>query len=594
MPTFYEKIYETKVIPNKLLKRSNYSGYPKLKAAGVQIEFTPDQLSEYVKCSKDCIYFIENYVKIVNLDKGLIKFKLYSYQKRILEAALNNPLVLCKIFRQGGKSSCVAAFLLWNVLFNEHCEIAILANKESQAQEILSRIKLSYEELPWFIQAGIVEFNKKNITLANGSKIYASATSASAIRGRSNSLILLDEFAHIDRNLQEDFWSAVAPTISSGTNTKILILSTPKGMELFYKLWQDAISKKNNFVPIEAHWSEMPGRDEKWKEDQLKLMSQRSFDQEYNTEFLGSSNTLIDGSVLRRLVLRTPLHDLPNLKVYEEPIKKPRTLQDNFDPYKGLNYHGTPPEPAAKEDLYKDNDHIYVITVDTARGDNNDFSAFTVLDVTQVPYSVVAVYRNDQISTLIFPNVVYEAARYYNMAYVLIETNDLGQQVADILHYDLEYENIIMTAENGKNGTSTGTSQGFGNGTSKLGVRTTKSTKRVGCSNLKTLVEGNKLLINDFNILGELSRFALKGTSYCAQEGNDDLVMCCVIFSWLTVQPFFKDLTDMDIRKNLYADNMNTIEQEVTPFGGIQYNELPDANDIVTVPSMDAWLLQDD
>lgn len=568
MSTFYEKIYDTKVVPNKSLKRNNYSGYPRLKAAGIEIEWTPEQAKEFAKCKNDCMYFIEHYMKVVHVDKGLINFIPYSYQRRIIESAINNRYTIAKLPRQSGKTTCVAGFLLWSILFNKHYNVAILANKETQAGEILQRIKLSYEDLPWWLQMGVIEWNKKSISLANGSKIFSSATSASAIRGKSINIMLLDEFAHVDRNMQEDFWTSVAPTISSGETTKILITSTPKGMELFYKIWEDAIAKKSKFHPIDSHWSEMPGRDEAWKIEQLKLMTERAFSQEFECQFLGSSNTLIDGSVLRRLVIRTPLHGLEHLKVYDEPIKK--------DPY----------DSSSK-------DHLYIVAVDTARGDNNDYSAFTVMDISTVPYSVVAVYRNDGISTLIFPNVVYEAGIYYNNAFLLIETNDLGQQVADILHYDLEYEYIIMTAANGRDGTSV--SQGFGNGTSKLGVKTSKSTKRVGCSNLKTLVEGDKLLINDLDIIAELSRFALHGTSYKAQEGNDDLVMCCVIFSWFMVQPFATELTDMDIRKNLYKDNLAKIEQETVPFGAITYGD-PDDFGVVDLPqnmSFDAWLMAD-
>jgi hypothetical protein len=592
LANYYERegdpLWTTKIVPTKA--RVNYIGHPKIKATGVEIEFTADQQEEFTNCTLDCEHFIQSWVKVVHVDKGLTSFKAYPYQERIIKSFLDNRYTIAKLPRQCGKTTAVAAILLWAVLFNEHYTIAILANKESKAKEILQRIKLAYELLPWWLQAGVSEWNKNSITLANGSKIFANATSPDAARGESINLLYLDEFAFVEPNMQESFWMSVIPTISSGQSTKILITSTPHGMELFYKIWAEAEKKQNGFNPVDSHWSEMPGRDQKWEQEQRKLMGDRAFSQEFECEFLGSSNTLIDGAVLRRLVIDTPIHDFPHLKVYEEPIKGPKPDPRMLQTYRGLNYYGNPHEPARNINQENPGDHIYAISVDTARGENNDYSAFTVIDITEVPYRVVAVYRNSQISTLVFPNVVYEAGKYYNDAHVIIETNDLGQQVADILYYDLEYEHVITSKSNGKTGLILEEALGDG---AKVGVRTTISTKRVGCSSLKTLVEGNKLLVRDFDIIGELSRFALKGKSYCAQDGNDDTVMCLVIFSYFITQPFATQITDLDIRRNLYSDNIPKIQEDIKPLGTISYNDPEDFDEVQDIGSgnIDAWLL---
>lgn len=513
------------------MSSENYLGNPKLKRADTKIEYTPEQLEEYIRCMNDQIYFIKTYCKIVNVDRGLINFELWPFQEEMVQKFDENRYVICKMPRQVGKTTTVAAFMLWKILFTEQYSIAILANKDRQAREILSRIQLMFEHLPKWLQMGVKQWNKGNIELENGSEILAAATSSSAIRGGSFNLVYLDEFAFVPNNIQEEFFASVYPTISSGQTTKVLITSTPNGMNMFYKIWVDSEEGRNKYQRVDVHWSQIPGRDEAWREETIANTSEDQFRQEFECEFLGSSNTLIHPQKLAAMTFRTPLksNDL-GLKIYQEPEEKV----------------------------------IYAVVVDTARGAGGDYSAFIVVNVNTFPYRVVATFRNNLLSPLIYPNVVYEVAKKYNDAVVLVETNDIGQQVADILHYDLEYEGVFVTANSGRTGQSL--SGGFAT-TTHRGVKTTKQVKRIGCATLKTLVEADKFIIEDYDIIYELSRFSLKGQSYEAEEGHDDLAMCCVLFGWLTTQPYLKEITDLDIRKKIYEQNERMFEEEMLPFG---------------------------
>lgn len=514
----------------------NYLGNPRLKRADTKVEYTPEQVAEYIKCSEDVIYFITTYCKIVNIDKGLITFPLWDFQKEMVLSFDQNRFVICKMPRQVGKTTTVAAYLLWKILFNEEYSIAILANKDRQAREILGRIQLMFEHLPKWLQMGVTEWNKGNIKLENGSEILASATSSSAIRGTSQNLVYLDEFAFVPTNIQDEFFASVYPTISSGQSSKVLITSTPNGMNMFYRIWTESEEGRNAYARVDVHWSQIPGRDEAWKEETINNTSEDQFRQEYECEFLGSSNTLIHPNKLRNMVYKQPIYTTPaGLKIYEEPEK----------------------------------DNIYAIVVDTSRGAGADYSAFIVVNVNNLPYKQVASFRNNLLSPMLYPNIIYEVAKKYNDAVVLVETNDIGQQVADILHYDLEYEGIFVTANNGRSGQSL--SGGFATSTTR-GVRTTKQVKRIGCATLKTLVESDKFIITDYDTIYELTRFSLKNSlkgnqTYEAEEGHDDMAMCCVLFAWLTTQPYLKELTDLDIRKQIYEQNERMFEEEMLPFG---------------------------
>ena len=513
---------------------NHYLGNPKLKKANITIDFSKEEIQEVVKCSKDIIYFCEKYLKIINIDEGLMPYEPYDYQKQIMHEVAANRFVICKMPRQTGKTTTMVAIMLHYALFNPDFNIAILANKSATAREILGRLQLAYENLPWFLQQGIVEWNKGNIVLENGSKIFASSTSASAIRGMSINLVYLDEFAFVPTTVQEEFFNSVYPTISSGRSSRVLITSTPNGMNMFYKLWHDAEKGYNDYATVSVNWWDVPGRDEEWKEQTIRNTSEKQFAVEFECEFLGSSSTLIDPHKLRHLVFENPLEHNESLKIFEKP--KP--------------------------------EHIYTITADTSRGVGNDYSAFAVIDVTKVPYKVVATYRNNTIAPVLYPKAIYNAARAYNNAHVLIEINDIGQQVADILHHDMEYEAIISAQWKGRAGQIVG--GGFGGGDSQLGIRTTPAMKRIGCSMLKTIVENDRLVINDFDILSELTTFVAnkRGTNFEAEQGQtDDLAMCLVFFAWLTNQDYFKELTDIDIRQNLYELNQQAMEDQLLPFG---------------------------
>lgn len=511
----------------------NYLGNPNLKRANISTSFTEEQVEEWVKCANNPEYFIENYVKIVNVDLGFIAFEPYDFQIDIINKVQKNRFVICKMPRQSGKTTTIAALLLHAVLFNEEYNIAILAHKLAQAREILSRIQRAYEALPRWMQQGIVEWNKGNIELENGSKILSSATSSSAIRGGSFNLIYLDEFAFIPGNLQDEFFASVYPTISSGKTTKVLITSTPNGLNMFYKLWHDSEKGRNTYQRVDVHWSDIPGRDEKWKREQIANTSEDQFRVEFECEFLGSSNTLIPGSKLRTLSYETAKYNKEGTSIYED----------------------------AKSEA------SYAIVVDTSRGTGADYSAFVVFDISQLPYKVVAKYRNRDISPLLYPNVVKAAATKYNDAYVLIEINDVGSQVADILHQELEYENVLSVAQMGRAGQQIGA--GFGKNVT-FGVKTSKHVKRIGCSTLKDLVVSNQLILNDFDIISELNTFVSKAQSYEAESGShDDLVMCLVLFSWMSTQKYFRELTDMDFRRKLEDYNRDMIDEELTPFGFI-------------------------
>ena len=510
----------------------NYLGNPNLFKANTQQQYTEEQIREIAKCMEDPIYFIKKYTKIVNIDDGLVPFNMYKFQEKMVETFHNNRFSICKLPRQSGKSTTIIAYLLHQVIFNDNINVAILANKSTTARDLLGRLQLAYENLPTFLQQGVLNWNKGSLELENGSKILAAATSSSAIRGGSFNIIFLDEFAFIPANISEQFFSSVYPTISSGKKSKVIIVSTPHGMNMFYKLWNDALHERNDYKPIEVHWSEVPGRDDKWKEETIRNTSEAQFATEFECEFVGSVDTLLNPSKIRTMSHNNPLISNQGLDVYEQPQKG------------------------------KD----YVITVDVARGTIKDYSAFVVFDVSKMPYKIVAKYRNNEIKPLLFPHTIERVAKNYNNAHVCVEVNDVGHQVADALQFELEYTNLLMCMMKGRAGQILG--GGFSKRGSQLGVRMTKQVKRIGCTNLKTLIEGDKLIIQDFHIIEELSTFVRRGQSWAAEEGsNDDLTMCLVIFAWISNQRYFKELTDQDVRARMYEEQKNAIEQDMAPFG---------------------------
>ena len=531
-----------------------YLGNPNLKRANTSIEFTEDNIIEFLKCKEDPVYFALNYIKIVTLDHGLQPFKMYPFQEKLISNFHQNRFNICKMPRQTGKSTTCVSYLLHYAVFNDNVNIAILANKASTARDLLGRLQLAYENLPDWMQQGVISWNKGSLELENGSKISSNSTSSSAVRGGSYNIIFLDEFAFIPNHIADDFFASVYPTISSGQSTKVIIVSTPRGMNHFYRMWHDSEWGKNAYVPTDVHWSEVPGRDATWKAQTIANTSEQQFKVEFECEFLGSVNTLINPTKLRNLVYEDALKRNKGLDIYEEPQEE----------------------------------HNYLITVDVARGIGNDYSAFVVFDITNFPYKIVAKYRNNEIKPMLFPSIIHEVAKGYNNSWLLIEVNDIGDQVASILHFDLEYDNVLMCAMRGRAGQVVGS--GFSGKKSQLGVRMTAAVKKLGCSNLKTLLEDDKLLTTDYDIISELTTFAQKHNSFEAEEGcNDDLAMCLVIFSWLVAQDYFKEMTDNDVRKRIYEEQKNQIEQDMSPFGFI-VDGLEDSEVTVDVTTGDRWL----
>ena len=511
-----------------------YLGNPLLKKANVQIDFTKEQVQEFIKCKEDPVYFTKNYVKIVSLDEGLVPFKMWDFQTELIEKFHNNRFNIAKLPRQTGKSTTVVSYLLHYLIFNDNVNVGILANKASTARDLLARLATAYENLPKWIQQGVVVWNKGNIELENGSKILAASTSASAVRGMSFNIIFLDEFAFVPNHIADSFFASVYPTITSGKSTKVIIISTPQGMNHFYKMWMDAVNGRNGYTYHEVHWSQVPGRDAEWKKQTIANTSQRQFTQEFECEFLGSVDTLISAAKLKALVFEEPITRSKGLDVYENPKEKSE----------------------------------YLMTVDVSRGIGGDYSAFIVYDITTVPYRIVAKYRNNEIKPMLFPSVINDVARGYNNAWVMCEVNDIGDQVASILNFDLEYPNVLMCAMRGRAGQIVG--QGFSGNKTQLGVKMSVTVKKVGCANLKQIVEDDKLIFNDYDIINELTTFIQKKQSFEADEGfHDDLVMCMVIFAWLVQQDYFKEMTDNDIRQRIYDEQKNQIEQDMSPFGFI-------------------------
>mgnify|MGYP003966027019 FL=1 len=532
---------------------TSYHGNPNLKALGFKHDFTKEQVTEYLKCQKDAIYFIENFCQIITLDRGLQPFKLYDCQKEKVDIILNNRKVILMEGRQQGKTVTAAACILWYTIFQEDKTVAIMANKTAAAREVLARYQTMYENLPIWMQQGVKTWNKGDVELENNCRVFTAATTTSGIRGKSVNWLYIDEAAIIPNNVAEQFFASVYPTISAGETTKILLTSTPLGYNHFWKFWNEAEKKANGFINHFIHYTEIPGRDEAWAEEQFKLLGELKFNQEVLCEFLGSSNTLINAKTIGNLSSIDPVYQNSGLDIYNEP----------------------------KENRF------YAITVDTARGIGGDYSAFVVFDITEMPYTVVAKYKDNKIAPMLYPNVISKVGEDYNNAYVLVETNDIGQQVVELLHEEIEYDNLFSTVtEKGRQYVS----PGFGRST-KLGVTTSRQVKRQGCFSFKSLMEEQKLLCFDADIIHEMSTFVEKGNTYQADEGyNDDLIMCMVLFGWLTNMPFFKELTDINSREELYNHQMKQIKSNLTPFVMRKGNDEPQGE----VIGGDYWLLDEE
>jgi hypothetical protein len=548
------------------MAENSFSGNPNLKKIGINISFTEEQILEYQKCSKDPVYFIDNYCYIITLDHGIQPFKLYDCQKEKIKVIHENRKVILMEGRQQGKTQSSVAYILWYTLFQEAKNVAILANKETAAREAMSRYQMMYENLPIWMQQGVKVWNKGDIELENGSKVFTSATTASGIRGKSVNMLYIDEAAIIPNNIAEAFFTSVYPVISAGVTTKILITSTPLGYNHFWKFWNDAENKRNDFIPLQIPYWRIPGRDEKWADEQKRLLGELKYNQEVLCTFLGSALTLIRGDIIGQLSYDDPILSDNGLDLYQYPIQGERNA----------------------EGLITSKPHVYVIVADTAKGVGGDYSAFVIMDVTTVPYRMVGKYRNNTIAPMLYPSVIHKLAKQYNNAYILTEVNS-SEQVAHILYNDYEYENILFVHRDTKGQRITG---GFaGAGKTQLGVNTDKRVKRIGCFNFKSLVEEKKLLIPDADVISEISTFIEKRNSYEADEGyHDDLVMGLVLFSWLVTNPYFKEITDVNLREAIYQNKIKQIEEEMLPLGFINDGQ----HDEVYLESGDLWGRKDD
>ena len=508
------------------MQNDYYLGNPLVKRDGIIQDWAADEITEYQRCMKDPSYFTQKYVKIISLDKGLIPFDLYPYQKKMYKSFENERFNIVLACRQSGKSISACAYLLWFALFNSEKTIAVLANKGATAREMLSRITLMLENLPFFLQPGCKALNKGSIEFSNNSRIIATATSGSSIRGLSVNLLYLDEFAFVEK--AAEFYTSTYPVVVAGTNTKIIVTSTANGVgNVFYNIWQGAVQGINEFKPFRVDWNDLPGRDEEWKLQTIANTSQLQFDQEFGNTFFGTGDTLINAETLMSLQAKNPIRILEggSLLIYEETLKG----------------------------------HGYVMTVDVSKGRGQDYSTFTVIDISVNPFRQVAVYRNNIISPILYPNIIYKIAKVYNEAYVVIEANDQGGVVCNGLYHDFEYENMYLESSVKSN---------------KIGIEITRKSKKIGCSSLKDLMENGKLEIQDENTVKELSTFVAKSQSYEASPGNhDDLAMNLVLFGYFIYTSAFSNISDINLKELLFDERMKEIEEDVVPFGFIDDGE---------------------
>lgn len=540
---------------NNIIERG-YNGNVNLKRKGVSVEFSQEMVGEFIKCAQNPTYFAEKYIQIVHVDKGLIPIKLYDYQKEIVDKITNNRRVTVVTSRQAGKTTTAVAVILHYIIFNEHKTVALLANKGDAAREILDRIKIAYEALPKWLQQGVMEWNKGSVEFENGCKIIAGSTSSSAIRGKSISFLYIDETAFVEN--WDEFFASVFPTISSGETTKMLYTSTPNGLNHFYKTCQGAKEDTNGFEYVEVPWQKVPGRDDAWKQETLAAMDfdKQKFNQEFECGFLGSSGTLIDGAKLKTLVTQRPIAETQHMKVYEQPIKG----------------------------------HVYCLIADVSRGKGLDYSAFHVIDVTEMPYKQVFVYRDNTITPIDYASTINNVLKRYNDAYTLVEINDIGGQVTDLLHHEFECESMLLTESAGRSGKRLST--GFSKNADK-GIRTTKSVKAVGCNMIKMLIEQDQIIVNDFDTVNEFSTFSRKGGTYQAESGrHDDLVMGLVLFGWMSDQAFFKEITDINTVDRLKQRNENAMIESLLPIGFNSYDhEQQEGVPTIASDDDDSWLL---
>ena len=524
-----------------------YNGNNQVKRDGVVQQWTNDDVKEYAKCMNDAAYFARTYCRVINLDRGLVPFELYPYQEKMFEHFKNNRFSIVLACRQSGKSISSVAYLLWYAIFHPEKTVAVLANKGATAREMLARVTLMLEYLPFFLQPGTKALNKGSLEFSNNSRIIAAATSGSSIRGMSVNLLYLDEFAFVER--AAEFYTSTYPVVSSGKQTQIIITSTANGIgNMYHKLWEGAMQKTSEFKPFRVDWWDVPGRDEEWKQKTIANTSQLQFDQEFGNTFFGTGDTLINAQTLLAQVAQPHSEVLEggDLLIYEKPDKL----------------------------------HSYIMTVDVSKGRGQDYSTFNVIDISQRPFKQVAVYRCNTISPILYPNIIYKYATLYNEAYVIVESNDQGSLVTNGLYQDLEYENLHMESFIRAD---------------RIGVEINRKIKRIGCSAIKDIIEHGKLNVVDPQTILEMSTFVAKGISFEASEGNhDDLMMNLVLFGFFAVGNNFEELTDVNLKEMMFEQRMKEIEDDVTPFGFIE-----DGMDGILSPmelqnEEDPWIIADE
>jgi hypothetical protein len=520
--------------------QESYLGNPLVKRDGVNIDMEPWQVIEYQKCLLDPVYFARNYLKVINLDDGLVNFDLYPYQEKMYHLFQKQRFIINLACRQSGKSIGAVGYILWFAIFHPEKNVAILANKGATAMEMIARITLMLENLPFWLQPGCKSLNRKSIHFSNNSKIMSAATSGSSIRGVSIHLLYLDEFAFVENDVE--FFTSTYPVISSGKTTQVIITSTANGVgNMFHKLWQGAITGQNKYIPFRVDWWDVPGRDEEWKEETIANTSEHQFEQEFGNSFMATGSTLVATDTILKMCAQAPVYIEGSFKSFEKPIE----------------------------------DHSYVMCVDTAKGRGQDSSAFTIIDVTSKPFKQVAVYNDNMISPMLYPDIIVKWANIYNEAYIVAESNDQGIIVVNAIYYEHEYENMHVESVIKSDA---------------IGLTMSKKVKKIGCSQFKDLCEQNNLEIVDSDTIREISTFESKGQSYEASMGNhDDIVMSLVIFGWFTSTDLFHNMTDINIREMLFEEKMKMIENELPGFGFIQDGNTTDKE----VVDGDVWSTED-
>lgn len=473
-------------------KKLHYRNDPQLRRENVKLSLTQDHVNEFVKCSNDPIYFIENYCHVNDPNFGLKIITLRDYQKRLIQSVHDSKYNILNLPRQSGKSTTLSLYLVWQICFKNDTVSAILANKEKTAREIFGKVLDCFRLVPQFLKPGVKEYNKSSIQLDTGSKIIIAATSESGIRGYTiNGTLLLDECAHLATPMFNHFYESVYPTISTAKDSKIVLVSTPNGLNHFYKIWQDAVNKKSGYIPFTINWNEVPGRDDAWRKKEISNIGEENFKQEYECSFVGGHKCLFNQTTLEKITYKLPIMKLydGDLLVYQNPIK----------------------------------DRKYLLVCDISEGLGKDYHTMNIIDVTSFPFEQVAVYTNNTADLPVIPYIIEKIAKQFNDAMVLVENNGANKVVTNILFSTIEYENTYADDK-------------------EIGIRMTKTTKKAGIAKLKELIENQGIIINDFNTLKEMSNFIKKGESYKASAGNtDDIVMGLVLFSYFTNLEFFAE-----------------------------------------------------